>query len=164
MTIGVTGSKGFIGSYLTRRLAAGQRGCLRLLVRNAGSDYVPPDGVELVHGDLGVLTDCDQFAAGANLIYYLAHANTPVNSDLDQAVGADRIPETSSAVPEQHAAQCKPSHEGRKHGGDRIRRVPEYEAEHPEPDDLVEEGGCAREKETDKKESQDSEELVSARR
>jgi len=85
MTIGVTGSRGFIGSYLSRRLLARQHANLRLLVRSLSPDSAPTPGVDLIRGDLNSPTDCSRFADGVDLIYYLAHTNTPVNSDLDQA-------------------------------------------------------------------------------
>ena len=84
MNIGITGSRGFIGAYLSRRLLAKHSGPVRLLVRNTlGHGSV--DGAEMVHGDLRSTTDCDRFAADLHLIYYLAHTNSPVNSDRDQA-------------------------------------------------------------------------------
>jgi len=83
MNIGITGSKGFIGSYLTRRLLAKHSGPVRLLMRNTLSPE-RGDRVEMF-GDLCCTADCDRFAADLDLIYYLAHANSPVNSDRDQA-------------------------------------------------------------------------------
>lgn len=84
MNVGITGSKGFIGSYLSRRLLAKHSGPVRLLVRNTLS-HESVEGAETVRGDLRSLADCDRFAAGLDLIYYLAHTNSPVNSDRDQA-------------------------------------------------------------------------------
>ena len=51
--------------------------------RNPNVD--PPEPAEVVYGDLVSYTDCQNFARDLNVIYYLAHHNTPVNSDLDQA-------------------------------------------------------------------------------
>jgi UDP-glucose 4-epimerase len=82
MTIGIAGSKGFIGSYLTRRLAARGSDSLRLLARNA-DNYYASSNTELVQGDLLSRSDCERFAANLSLIYYLAHNNSPVDSDLD---------------------------------------------------------------------------------
>ena len=84
MTIGIAGSKGFVGSYLSRRLLARRPGPVRLLVRDTCS-RASVDGAETICGDLRSLADCDRFAAGLDLIYYLAHTNSPVNSDRDQS-------------------------------------------------------------------------------
>jgi UDP-glucose 4-epimerase len=82
MATGITGSSGFIGSYLTRWLV--RSGCTspRLLVRNTVD--AGPEGVEICQGDLHSRADCERFVEGLEVIYYLAHENTPVNSDLDQ--------------------------------------------------------------------------------
>jgi len=82
MRTGITGSSGFIGSYLTRWLAASGHTSLRLLVRNPATRG--PHGAEVCHGDLHSPADCARFVEGIEVIYYLAHENTPVNSDLDQ--------------------------------------------------------------------------------
>ncbi len=82
MATGIAGAKGFIGSYLTRYMACRDPGTLRLLARNA-ADYRGPANTEILHGDLLSRADCERFAAGLKLIYYLAHKNTPVDSDLD---------------------------------------------------------------------------------
>jgi UDP-glucose 4-epimerase len=87
MKIGITGSRGFIGSYVSRRLLERPSGTVRLLVRNTLSDATI-DGAEVVHGDLSSVTDCACFAADLDLIYYLAHTNSPINSDYDQATDA----------------------------------------------------------------------------
>jgi UDP-glucose 4-epimerase len=83
MTIGITGSRGFIGSYLLRYIRSKQMGKVRLIVRKAIIGDEERDA-ELVYGDLCSLKDCQQFALGLDLILYLAHRNTPVNSDADQ--------------------------------------------------------------------------------
>jgi UDP-glucose 4-epimerase len=82
MIIGLTGSSGFIGSYLARAVAARRMGNIRVLVRRqpaAGEEF----GAEIVHGDLLSTKDCERFAKDVDLIIYLAHCNAPVNSDLD---------------------------------------------------------------------------------
>src|SRR5437899_2650922 len=93
MNIGITGSKGFIGSYLSQRLLAKPSGAVRVLVRNT-LGHVSANGAEIVRGDLCSIRDCDRFAAGLDVIYYLAHTNSPVNSDRDQAtdVLANQVP------------------------------------------------------------------------
>jgi nucleoside-diphosphate-sugar epimerase len=83
MVIGITGSSGFIGSYLTRWLVASGCAPLRLLMRNAARSG--PAAAEVYQGDLHSQADCERFVEGLGLIYYLTHENTPVNSDLDQA-------------------------------------------------------------------------------
>jgi UDP-glucose 4-epimerase len=83
MIIGLTGSNGFIGSYLLRALVARKMGNVRVLLRRlpaSGAEF----GAEVVHGDLLSPTDCEQFTKNLDLIIYLAHCNAPVNSDLDQ--------------------------------------------------------------------------------
>jgi UDP-glucose 4-epimerase len=82
MSKGIAGSRGFIGSYLARYIIARKPDGLRLLVRNT-ADYESPEGADVLCGDLLSHKDCERFAAGLKLIYYLAHVNTPVNSDLD---------------------------------------------------------------------------------
>jgi len=82
MAIGITGAKGFIGSYLSRHILARQADAVRLLVRNT-VNFQSPAGAEVFQGDLLSRSDCERFVADLHLIYYLAHNNTPVNSDLD---------------------------------------------------------------------------------
>jgi UDP-glucose 4-epimerase len=83
LVAGLTGSKGFIGSYLSRYIAEMNSGALRLLTRNA-ADSNTVANTELIRGDLRSRSDCEHFATGLNLIYYLAHSNSPVDSDEDQ--------------------------------------------------------------------------------
>jgi UDP-glucose 4-epimerase len=82
MATGIAGSKGFIGSYLSRYLAARDSSALRLLVRNT-ADCQSPSNTQVLHGDLLSRSDCERFAADLKVIYYLAHNHTPVDSDLD---------------------------------------------------------------------------------
>lgn len=83
MSIGITGARGFIGSYLTKLLLAEKSGDLRLFFRSLpGVEAV--EGAEVVVGDLQSRVDCERFAADLHVIYHLAHTNTPVNSDYDQ--------------------------------------------------------------------------------
>ncbi|HUI80838.1 MAG TPA: NAD-dependent epimerase/dehydratase family protein [Bryobacteraceae bacterium] len=82
MAIGIAGSTGFIGSYLSRRVASKGCGSLRLLARNT-ADFHGPEQAEIFHGDLLSRSDCERFAESLTLIYYLAHKNTPLDSDLD---------------------------------------------------------------------------------
>src|SRR5215467_12756746 len=82
MPIGVVGAKGFIGAYLTKYLLTNEVGPLRLFVRT-----IPPawdaGGAEVICGDLLSRADCERFAADLKVIYYLAHTNSPINSDRD---------------------------------------------------------------------------------
>jgi len=80
--IGLTGSHGFIGSYLLRHFRSRQIGRFRLFVRHPRIAIEETD-IDVVYGDLGSLDDCERFCRGLDLILYLAHRNTPVNSDLD---------------------------------------------------------------------------------
>jgi UDP-glucose 4-epimerase len=82
MAIGITGAKGFIGSCLSSNIVARQPGAVRLFARNA-ANYQSPAGAQVFQGDLLSRSDCERFAADLHLIYYLAHTNTPVDSDLD---------------------------------------------------------------------------------
>ena len=82
MLTGIAGSSGFIGSYLTRWLVASGGPSPRLLVRDTAR--ARPEGAEVCYGDLHSPADCQRFVEGLGVIYYLAHENTPVNSDLDQ--------------------------------------------------------------------------------
>lgn len=82
MLTGIIGSSGFIGSYLTQWLAAQGITSPRLLVRDAAD--TGPAGAEICQGDLQSRADCERFVDGLKVIYYLAHENTPVNSDQDQ--------------------------------------------------------------------------------
>src|SRR5579863_922328 len=72
-----------MGSYLLDKLRSRGGSELRLFWRNPNQSA--PDGVEVVHGDLNSYGDCQQFARDLEVIYYLAHHNSPVNSDFDQA-------------------------------------------------------------------------------
>jgi UDP-glucose 4-epimerase len=82
MVTGITGARGFIGSYLSKHLARREQGFLRLLTRNSASYRNPPSS-EIMYGDLLSRSDCERFADGLEVIYYLAHKNSPVNSDFD---------------------------------------------------------------------------------
>jgi UDP-glucose 4-epimerase len=82
MAIGITGAKGFIGSYLSNHVVATQPGPVRLFARNS-ANYQSPPGTQVFLGDLLSQSDCQRFAEDLHLIYYLAHNNTPINSDFD---------------------------------------------------------------------------------
>jgi UDP-glucose 4-epimerase len=82
MITGITGSTGFVGSYLARHLLGKQRETLRSLVRNS-ADAAGPAGSVTLHGDLMSRSDCERFAEGLNLIYYLSHSHFPIDSDSD---------------------------------------------------------------------------------
>jgi len=93
MKIGVTGSTGFIGSFLARRLSAKHAETIRLLTRKP-SGRISVEGAEVLCGELSHPRDCEEFVSGLDVIYHLAHTNSPVNSDRDQAADtlANQIP------------------------------------------------------------------------
>ncbi len=72
-----------IGSHLMRFFAASASMRLRAVARGPWPDSEMPGGVEVVYGDLGDPTACEAFASGLDTIFYLAHKNTPITSDLD---------------------------------------------------------------------------------
>lgn len=83
MTLGIAGASGFIGSFLLERFSGSGRP-VRALVRSAtlaASSRSP--AVEIVQGDLLSERDCQAFLDGLDAVIYLAHRNSPVNSDLD---------------------------------------------------------------------------------
>jgi UDP-glucose 4-epimerase len=82
MSSGITGARGFIGSYLAGHVAAREAELVRLLVRDAAYQGHTRN-TEIIYGNLQSRPDCERFASGLNVIYYLAHNNTPVNSDND---------------------------------------------------------------------------------
>jgi len=84
MVTGIVGARGFIGSHLVPHIASTRAGAVRVLLRNVRVGEVCGDA-EIVSGDLLSPFDCERFAAGLDVIYYLAHCNTPINSDRDQA-------------------------------------------------------------------------------
>jgi UDP-glucose 4-epimerase len=85
MATGIIGATGFIGSYLCHH--RGGRKPPRIFTRRAANVPSIP-GAEIQQGDLLSGPDCERFASGLDTIYYLAHTNTPVNSDLDQPTDA----------------------------------------------------------------------------
>ena len=80
MSILVIGATGFIGSYLSRRMLANRDREVRVLVRKP-TPQVTFEGATVVRGDLTNPEDCENFAADLDVIYHLAHTNSPVNSD-----------------------------------------------------------------------------------
>jgi len=83
MLIGLVGAGGFIGSCLLRRLTVGSPNTVRVLLRK-GRASQECGQVDIVRGDLLSFADCRHFVDGLDVIYYLAHHNTPVSSDHDQ--------------------------------------------------------------------------------
>jgi UDP-glucose 4-epimerase len=105
MRIGITGSSGFVGSHLTcalsREIAGLSAEPIRLLVRhsNPGATYHP--GLEICAGDLTSKNDCEKFVADLDVVYHLAHQNSPVNSDRD--VAADTL---QNLIPTQNLLEA----------------------------------------------------------
>ena len=83
MVIGIAGATGFVGSYLSRYLGVRAPGSIRLLTRNAEVSQ-DAEQFHVICGDLLSAADCERFVDGLDVIYYLAHTNSPVNSDRDQ--------------------------------------------------------------------------------
>jgi UDP-glucose 4-epimerase len=83
MVIGIAGATGFIGSYLSRYLGARTSVSIRLLARSAAASP-DTDQFQVICGDLLSAADCERFVDGLDVVYYLAHTNSPVNSDRDQ--------------------------------------------------------------------------------
>lgn len=81
--IGITGAAGFVGSYLTTELLGRQTNGLKLVARDP--DSLPHgEGLSVVKGSLESPAVCEEFLDGLDVVYHLAHKNSPVNSDLDQ--------------------------------------------------------------------------------
>ncbi len=101
MRIGVTGSAGFIGSFFSRELCRFQPHPIRVLVRRSGSLAEDHPLLEVCAGDLTSKRDCDRFVAGLDVIYHLAHCNSPVNSDRD--LSADTL---QNLIPTQNLIEA----------------------------------------------------------
>ena len=90
MHIGITGSRGFIGSYLLDYVLSLGADRVRILQRTVGA----PEGafddrrIEIVKGCLESREACMAFVSDLDVIYYLAHRNSPVDSDDNQAQDA----------------------------------------------------------------------------
>ena len=82
MITGIAGARGFIGSYFSKYVAERSLRPLRLLARSS-VQHDDPLGAQVVHGDLLSRSDCERFVKGLQVIYYLAHNNSPINSDSD---------------------------------------------------------------------------------
>lgn len=86
MATGIVGATGFIGSHLCQHLSCGRQP-LRIFARSEAK--IPPlANTQVLLGNLLSGPDCERFASGLEVIYYLAHTNNPFNSDLDQAADA----------------------------------------------------------------------------
>jgi UDP-glucose 4-epimerase len=137
MVIGFTGARGFIGSYLLRYVATRCDAPLRVLLRNVrtGEEY---GKAQVVRGDLLSPVDCERFVEGLDVIYYLAHCNTPLNSDDDQPYDAllNLIP-LLNLLKAVHAQKTKPRIVYFSSGGGiygrRTARIPWRETDHCEP-------------------------------
>jgi UDP-glucose 4-epimerase len=84
MRIGITGSNGFIGTSLLSHLAQSSHDFIRIVRRNSTSSIpLSKCPIEVVHGDLSSPKICEQFIQGIDVIFYLAHCNSPSTSELD---------------------------------------------------------------------------------
>ena len=79
----MTGAKGFIGSSLVPYFLDRGIGTLRVLERSLAPGQASDENVDVLLGDLLSPNDCSAFVTGLDVVYYLAHRNTPVNSDAD---------------------------------------------------------------------------------
>jgi UDP-glucose 4-epimerase len=83
MRIGITGSNGFIGTSLLSHFAQLPGHSIRIVRRNSMSSLPPSrNPIEVVYGDLNSSAVCQEFARGVDVIFYLAHCNSPATSDL----------------------------------------------------------------------------------
>lgn len=89
MIFGFTGATGFIGSYLARWFGGKRIAKIRVLVRSSsiGLKQFDPE-VSVVPGDLLSPADCAEFLKGVNVLFHLAHVNSPVTSDRDMTSDA----------------------------------------------------------------------------
>lgn len=108
MVIGFTGARGFIGSYLFRHVISKRADTARVLLRNVrkGEEF---GAAEIVCGDLLSPVACQDFVDGLDVIYYLAHVNTPVSSDHDRPNDAllNMVP-LLNLLEAVHARKAKP--------------------------------------------------------
>lgn len=84
MRIGITGSNGFIGTSLLSFLAQSPHELIRV-IRRSSTSVLPPSNcpIEVVHGDLSSPKICEEFVHDIDVIFYLAHCNSPATSELD---------------------------------------------------------------------------------
>src|SRR5260370_19846681 len=72
-----------IGSQLSSHFAKSSRP-MRAIVRSLSTVHeTSMRSVSITYGDLCSLQDCEAFLTGVDTIFYLAHTNTPITSDLD---------------------------------------------------------------------------------
>src|SRR5260370_8845029 len=72
-----------IGSQLSSHFAKSSRP-MRAIVRSLSTVHeTSMRSVSITYGDLCSLQDCEAFLSGVDTIFYLAHTNTPITSDLD---------------------------------------------------------------------------------
>lgn len=81
MRIGITGAGGLLGTSLIERLRKQPAYAIRALTRRAPA---PDDGaVDWQVGDLADPQACAKFVAGLDVVFHLAHSNSPLTSDTD---------------------------------------------------------------------------------
>jgi UDP-glucose 4-epimerase len=80
MTIGITGSTGFLGLAVLRTLAVPDESRLRCLVRH-GAPRNARARIDWVPGDLMNEADCEEFVDGLDVVVHLAQSNSPATSD-----------------------------------------------------------------------------------
>jgi UDP-glucose 4-epimerase len=108
MKIGVTGASGFLGSTLSRYLAAGGHE-VRALTRTLSSPHTDahPD-VTWLHGDLAAPHDAAAFVDGVEAIIHLAWTNTPLtsNAHLPSDASANMLPTLTLLEAVREAGTC----------------------------------------------------------
>ncbi len=89
MVLGFTGAAGFVGSYLVRFFSQIGEHDIRVFARRPSSSSPAfYSNVNVHFGDLTSLEDCKRFVNGIDVLFHLAHRNSPVDSDRDMASDA----------------------------------------------------------------------------
>lgn len=85
MRIGITGSTGFIGTYLTKYLSDKNHSILAFIRSKEQSMTFNKHNIENFIGDLNSPNDCQNFVNKIDIIIHLAHSSTPLSETKDIA-------------------------------------------------------------------------------
>lgn len=85
MRIGITGAGGLLGKSLVARLCAEPDVAIRGLARHAPNNASMDSRIEWQIGDLVDVHACAAFVTGLDVVFHLAHSNSPLTSDGDWA-------------------------------------------------------------------------------